>query len=299
MPWFFSRRSTPDVLTVRPATRADRASLSRLTERARRTHFHLDWWTLDDWIGDEASNAWLALADRRTAGVVIAPRQDAPVAWVRLISIADDVPARSVLQALMPPVAETLRAAGAASLACLAYPDWLAEQLPGCGFAPFTDVTHFRKDDAAIPDSRSAASIRPVRDVDLPAVLAVDRAAFDPIWWHTPDSLDRIRRDCAHFIVAELDGRIVGHAFSDVYGDRGHLIRLAVHPDFQKRGIGGHLLADALTGLLAAGGPPVTLNTQADNYTSQSLYRRFGFAPTGESTTVMLRVISGQQSSEQ
>jgi len=290
----FTRRSpASNSFKVRPARHTDRAALTRLTEHAQRTHFHLDWWTLNDWIDDASGNAWMAMAGSQIAGALIAPRQDTPVTWVRLVSIADEFNARPVLEALMPAAIDPLRVAGVESLACLSYPDWLIEQLPGLGFAPITDVTHFRKDDRGIAEhGSSTVSIRPVRPADLPAVLANDHAAFESLWWHTLDSLERIRHDCAHFIVAELDGRVIGHAFSDLYGGRGHLIRLAVHPAHQGRGVGTRLLAETLTFLLAAGAYPITLNTQADNYQSQSLYRRLGFIPTGESTTVMRKVIS-------
>ena len=294
MPLHFSRRApVSETLAVRRATQADRGALSQLTERARRTHFHLDGWTLDDWVAYPSSNAWVAMAGRQFAGVLIAPEQDVPVAWARLVSIADGFDARAVLDTLWPAAVEGLRAANVQSLACLSYPEWLAKLLPDAGFRPFTDVAHFRKSDWRVPDYGSASvTVRPARRDDLPVVLANDRAAFDPVWWHTLDSLKRILGDCAHFSLAELDGRKVGHAFSDLYGERGHIIRLAVHPNAQGRGIGARLLADALTFLLAAGAHPITLNTQVDNYTSQSLYRRFGFAPTGESTLVMLRDVT-------
>ncbi len=290
---FARRRSAPDSFDLRLATPADRAALTRLTERARRTHFHLDWWSLDDWIAESSSNAWIASTGRDIAGALIAPSQDAPVAWVRLVAVDDDTDTRAVLSALLPAAIASLRSSGVESLACLAYPDWLAEQLPDLGFVPFTDVTHFRKDDRSIAEQGSTGvRVRLAHPDDLPTVLANDRAAFDPIWWHSRDSLARILRDAAHFVVAELDGRVVGHAFSDLYGGRGHLIRLAVHPAYQERGIGTRLLAEALTYLLAAGASPITLNTQADNYASQSLYRRFGFMPTGESTTVVIRMVN-------
>jgi len=132
--------------------------------------------------------------------------------------------------------------------------------------------------------------VRPATSADLPAVLTTDRAAFDPLWWHSLGSLERILHDVVHFVVAEVDGRIAGHAFSDLYGRQGHLVRLAVHPDSQGRGIGTRLLAESLEYLMAkCSAWPLTLNTQTNNYTSQSLYRRFGYVPTGDSTTVMVR----------
>ena len=289
---FARRLPAPASLDVRPATKADRGALARLTEHSRRTHFHLDWWSIDDWLAEASSNAWVAVAGNPIAGAVIVPANELPVAWVRLVAIADGYDARTVLDALFAAALPPLHAVGTGSLACLAYPDWLTDYLPVLDFAPFTDVTHFRKEDNSIPEQGSPApTVRQATPGDLSSVLVNDRVAFDSIWWHTLDSLARILGDAAHFIVAELDGRIVGHAFSDVYVGRGHLIRLAVHPDYQRRGIGTRLLAEELTHLLAAGAYPVTLNTQADNFTSQTLYRRFGFAPTGESTTVMLRQI--------
>jgi ribosomal protein S18 acetylase RimI-like enzyme len=287
----FPRRSTPpESIAVRPATIADRGALTRLTERSRRVHFHLDWWSLDDWLAEPDGNVWVASTGERLAGAVIAPRQDTPITWLRLVALADHAEAGELLPALFDAACQPLRQAGVVSLAGLAYPDWLTEHLPRLGFAPFTDVSHYRKEDRLIPErGDSGVAVRAASAEDLPAILANDRAAFDPIWWHTLDSLTRVLRAAAHFIVAEQQGRVVGHAFSDLYAGRGHLIRLVVHPDAQRRGIGARLLSEALTYLLASGAYPITLNTQANNYTSQSLYRRFGFAPTGESTTVMLR----------
>ena len=280
----------PDSLDVRPATPADRAGLTRLTEHARRTHFHLDWSTIEDWIDTTSSGAWVATLGKPIVGALIAPSQDSPVAWVRLVAIADGYDVQTTLGALLPPASEALRAAGVESLACLAHPAWLADALPDLALRPFTDVTHFYKDDRSIPDyGAPGVDVRRARPDDLPAVLINDRAAFDPMWWHTRDSLGHMLREAAHFAVAEIDGRITGHAFSEVYNGRGHLIRLAVHPDCQGRGIGTRLLAESLMVLIAAGARSLTLNTQADNYASQSLYRRFGYLPTGDSTTVMIR----------
>jgi ribosomal-protein-alanine N-acetyltransferase len=289
---FARRPPAPASVEVRLATLADRAALTWLTERVQRTHFHLDWSSIEDWIAEQAGGAWIAAEGKYIAGALIAPPQDGPVAWVRLAAVDDDLDAGAILGALLSAAIEPLRAAGVASLACLAHPDWLAAQLPGLGFISFTDVTHFRKSDRAVPEYGSPfVTVRAAQPGDLPAVLANDRAAFDPIWWHSLASLERIRREAAHFIVAELDGQVVGHAFSDLYSGQGHLIRLAVHPERQGRGVGARLLAEALTHLLAAGAQSLTLNTQADNYSSQSLYRRFGYLPTGESTTVMARTL--------
>jgi ribosomal-protein-alanine N-acetyltransferase len=230
------------------------------------------------------------LAGKKIAGILVAPSQDGPVAWVRLLALGDGYNPQALLDALLLAAGNALRAQSVETLACLAYPDWLARLLHDLGFTPYTDVTTFRKSDRRIPNNGLRDLIvRAAGQRDLPTVLKNDRAAFEPLWWHSADSLQRVLGKVAHFVVGELDGKVVGHAFSDLYGDQGHLVRLAVHPRHQGLGIGSRLLAESLSHMLDIGAWPLTLNTQSDNFTSQSLYSRFGYLPVNEMVTVMTR----------
>jgi ribosomal-protein-alanine N-acetyltransferase len=125
----------------------------------------------------------------------------------------------------------------------------------------------------------------------VPAITFNDRAAFEPLWWHSENSIEHIRRTVAHFVVAQIDDRVVGHAFSDVYGAHGHLIRLVVHPAYQRRGIGEQLLRASVQYQIALGAHPLTLNTQSDNTGSQALYRRYGYELSGRPVRVMRHII--------
>jgi hypothetical protein len=44
----------------------------------------------------------------------------------------------------------------------------------------------------------------------VPAITPNDRAAFEPLWWHSENSIEHIRRTVAHFVVAQIDDRVVG-----------------------------------------------------------------------------------------
>src|SRR3990172_8936705 len=110
---FARRPPAPARLDVRPATLADRGALARLTEHSRRTHFHLDWWSIDDWLAEASSNAWVAVAGNPIAGAVIVPANELPVAWVRLVAIADGYDARAMLDALFAAALPPLHAVGA------------------------------------------------------------------------------------------------------------------------------------------------------------------------------------------
>ncbi|MBI3362889.1 MAG: GNAT family N-acetyltransferase, partial [Chloroflexi bacterium] len=61
-----------------------------------------------------------------------------------------------------------------------------------------------------------------------------------------------------------------------------HLARLAVSPDYQGQGIAAALVADAVSYFERSHADRLTVNTQQDNYASLAVYKRLGFAPTGE-----------------
>ncbi|MBI5565675.1 MAG: GNAT family N-acetyltransferase [Chloroflexi bacterium] len=293
----FNRSSlTAGALQVRPAVMADRATIYDLTEHSHRVHFNLDWWTFDNWLySDRPSDAiWLAFDQAELVGMLVAPYDDAPVVWLRSIAVANGYPAEPVLTALLRPVLPVLSAQSVQSVTALAHPEWLANVLPRVKFARATEIVTFRKSDRALPPPARLghALIREAMLADVPAIAFNDRAAFEPLWWHSENSIEHIRRTVAHFVVAQIDDRIVGHAFSDVYGGQGHLIRLVIHPDFQGHGLGEQLLIESLKYQLSLDAYPFTLNTQADNQSSQTLYTRYGYRLVGRPVQVMRRVMS-------
>lgn len=284
---------TADALRVRPARMADRAAIYDLTEHHHRVHFNLDWWSFDNWLyPDRPSDAiWLAFDQAQLVGLLLAPYDDAPIAWLRSIAIANGYPAEPVMTALLRRALPSLRAREAQAVTVLAHPEWVTNLLPRVQFAPSTAIVTYHKNDRTLPaPSRSGeAIIRAATLADVPAITVNDRAAFEPLWWHSTTSVDHILRAVSHFVVAQIDDRVVGHAFSDVYGGQGHLIRLVTHPDFQGRGIGEQLLVESLTYQLNADAYPFTLNTQADNLPSQALYKRYGYRLVGRPVQVMSR----------
>jgi ribosomal protein S18 acetylase RimI-like enzyme len=87
--------------------------------------------------------------------------------------------------------------------------------------------------------------------------------------------------------VALVDNQIIAYEWCERHGQHAHLTRLAVHPDYQGRGIGAQLLYQAITDALARGANIITLNTQEHNYRSRALYERFGFVDTKKRMPVL------------
>ena len=280
-------------LSVRPARSDDLPELRHLIEMSSRAHLNLDWWTLDDWAGNPA---FLVVENgARIVAFGLGVRDASPVAWLRALVVEDGLGADTLLDALFPPLLDALRVQRVPALACLAWAEWLAEQLPGRGFAPMARVVTLRKDRGAAPalDFAHRAAVRQAHPADLDAVAAADHAAFEPEWWYGRGAFDRLLRSPGRFVVAEREGALVGYAFGDALGLQAHIVRLAVHPAHQKHGIGAQLLADLVGHWRAHGVSAITVNTQTYNEASLRLYRRFDFSPIGQPVTAWRLDLTG------
>lgn len=227
-------------------------------------------------------------------GALFAWCDESPVAWVRLAALENALDTGKWLDAGLPPILDGLRLRGVRKLAWMDHGAWAGPYLEARGFERLTEVVTLTKRDRVLPvlgdvDGR----LRPVSAADIPAVVAVDRAALSPHWWHSEATVRRRSAAAAYFAVVEVAGAVVAYAEGELRPPVAHLNRIAVHPTHQGRGIGAFLLRDAVRAFWQRGAGRVTLNTQADNQRSLRLYRRFGFEPTGDVVTVWELQIEG------
>lgn len=138
----------------------------------------------------------------------------------------------------------------------------------------------------------ASVRLRRGRRRDLPAVLEVDAAAFDPFWRFDADGLDEARgaTPSTRFRVAGAD-RVVGYAVTGRAGTVGYLQRLAVDPRHQRCGIGRALVVDALRWAARHGATTVLVNTQEANRAALALYEHLGFAREDHGLVVLERVL--------
>jgi ribosomal-protein-alanine N-acetyltransferase len=141
-----------------------------------------------------------------------------------------------------------------------------------------------------VPASGNTASaIRPAQQADLEALLAIDRACFEPQWGKGASTLAPALGQAPCFAVAELGGRPVGYAFAmDYFGGRQvHLVRIAVLPEQRGQAIGIALLAHVVEFARQRRAEVLTLNTQEYNSRARALYEWFGFRRTGERQLIL------------
>jgi ribosomal-protein-alanine N-acetyltransferase len=270
---------------VRTTTHDDGPAIWRLLKDANHCYLALEWWTVEDWLGRPTL---LLATDRneRLAGVMLAITGDGPIAWLRVIAVSSNECLASLLEASV----QAVLAQGLTGLAMLGGEGWIPSQLKSTGFQRVNQVVTLRHRGTwpmhfGPPDLK----VRVATPADMNAVLAVDHAAFEPMWWYGREVLHRALNVALCFSVAYLDGECVGYQFSTLRDGRGHIVRLATHPHRQRRGIGGRLLSEAMLALGQAGAEPITVNTQQDNLASLQLYRRFSFDRAGKLWAVWFR----------
>ncbi|WP_189130634.1 ribosomal protein S18-alanine N-acetyltransferase [Wenjunlia tyrosinilytica] len=88
-------------------------------------------------------------------------------------------------------------------------------------------------------------------------------------------------RATRYYVVAELDGRLVGYAGLMAVAGEGDVQTIAVARDQWGSGLGARLLSDLLRQATAFECADVLLEVRVDNTRAQRLYERFGFEPVG------------------
>lgn len=279
---------TGNVWTVRQATPADEGQLRQLMARAGRValRFH------GDNLADHLIREPFLLAERaaRLRGFLAFFMRRPPQAALVAAGLADDWAISPWLDRLLPRCIAYLRARGAASLSYVGSAAWLVGPLQGRGFRLISHVVAYEKTGWAIPDvGNQAVQVRPAQPTDFSALAALDGLAFHPLWRNLVETLRRWKEALSYFVVAVAGEEPVGYCYCSVEKEHGHLIRMAVHPAWQGRGIGTRLLAEAVRFFQQAGARLVTLNTQEENERAQRLYRKFGFRLMGREAVALWR----------
>ena len=122
--------------------------------------------------------------------------------------------------------------------------------------------------------------IRPFATSDTENVIALWMACNLTRPWNNP-ALD-IQRKCAVadelFLVAEVNGEIIGSVMGGYEGHRGWINYLAVHPGHQKQGLGRLLMHDVENRLLKLGCPKINLQVREGNNDVIAFYEAIGFS---------------------
>lgn len=116
---------------------------------------------------------------------------------------------------------------------------------------------------------------------DIPAVMGIDRCAFTLPWSENAYRRELQDNEHAHYWVADLAGQVVAYAGWWLMVDEAHLMTIATHPDWRRRGLAETLLVRIMDEACAHHALSITLEVRVSNTAAQALYARHGFVLVG------------------
>jgi len=125
--------------------------------------------------------------------------------------------------------------------------------------------------------------VREMRWWDIEPVMQLERALFvDDAWTDTMFWSELAEHDSRHYVVADVDGSIVGYAGLCAYpSGEAYVQTIGVAPDRRRAGIGTVLLTDLLDDAQRRGCSHVDLEVRDGNDEAMRLYERHGFRRVG------------------
>ena len=128
--------------------------------------------------------------------------------------------------------------------------------------------------------------IRRFESADLKQVMEINRTCL-PENYSSSFFMGIFKRFPDSFVVAEEGGEVVGYAMCRVEhkfgfgpfggGKRGHLISIAVLPDFRLRGVASALMKEVMEALAGYGCENVFLEVRVSNVAAVEFYKKLGF----------------------
>ena len=115
----------------------------------------------------------------------------------------------------------------------------------------------------------------------LAQVVGIERLCFSNPWSEQAFHYEITENHCALYLVALNGNNVVGYIGNWFICDEGHITNLAVHPDFQGRGIGKTLVRSLMEMGRQYNVCHFTLEVRVSNIRAQKLYKDLGFTQVG------------------
>jgi ribosomal-protein-alanine N-acetyltransferase len=121
-----------------------------------------------------------------------------------------------------------------------------------------------------------AVHIRWMIQLDMPQVLAIERASFDHPWTEEDFRNCLTQRNCIG-MVAEHGGKVIGFFVYEFRTKRLDLLNFAVHPDYRLGGVATQMAAKLASKLSSHRRRGVRLHIRESNLPAQLFFRGQGY----------------------
>lgn len=116
---------------------------------------------------------------------------------------------------------------------------------------------------------------------DLDDMVLLEQQCFLSPWSRESLSYDVAGNPLSTYLVAELNGQVIGYVGVWTIVDEGHINNVAVSPDYRRQHIGSLLIETMLASTENKGITSHTLEVRAGNQAAIKLYESFGFIVEG------------------
>ncbi|HVI25766.1 MAG TPA: ribosomal protein S18-alanine N-acetyltransferase [Xanthomonadaceae bacterium] len=123
------------------------------------------------------------------------------------------------------------------------------------------------------------ASLRPMRETDLDAVMDIEHRAY-PFPWTRGIFRDCLRADYPAWVL-ERDRVLIGYGVLSIAADEAHVLNVCAAPEVQGQGHGRRMLRALLQIARGRGARRVFLEVRPSNRTAIRLYHAEGFNEIG------------------
>ena len=138
--------------------------------------------------------------------------------------------------------------------------------------------------------------IEKMHEDDISQILVIENESFPTPWHRKIFELELNKPKTLH-LVSKSGDRVTGYIISWMMYDEIHILNLAVHPEFRRRGIARELINKVIRHFHQKGAKSVILEVRINNKSAQNLYSKLGFrilrirkkyySDTGEDAIVM------------
>ncbi len=116
---------------------------------------------------------------------------------------------------------------------------------------------------------------------DLAEMYKIELASYETPWPREMFYLDYLFDGKAHYYVARWMKKIVGFLGVWNEGEKLHIVNIAVHPSYRKKGVGSQLMEFAIYLARRSKKKEIYLEVRESNSVAQKLYKKFGFSEDG------------------
>ena len=118
--------------------------------------------------------------------------------------------------------------------------------------------------------------IRNMREDDITPVVKIEQISFSSPW-SRQSFLNEVYKKNAFSKVAVFGENVIGYICVNYLGHESHILNLAVHPDFRRRGVATLLMHETMRELKKRECVFVYLKVGVSNTGAQKFYELFGF----------------------